>query len=211
MIETDDPAFEALLEFLKRSRGLDFTGYKRASLMRRFHRRMEAVGCESYGDYLDYLEVTPAEFEQLFEMLLINVTEFFRDRPVWDHLRDEILPPLLAAKGPEDPIRVWSAGCATGEEAYTVGIVLAELLGIDAYRERVKIYATDIDEDALAQARSGVYSAKALESVPPELRDRYFERADQRFAFRKTLRRTIIFGHNKLVLDAPISRVDLLV
>ncbi|HWK29525.1 MAG TPA: CheR family methyltransferase [Solirubrobacter sp.] len=206
-----DASFEALLEFLKRTRGVDFTGYKRTSLQRRFRRRMEAVGCESFGDYLDHLEVNPKEYDQLFEMLLINVTEFFRDPPAWEHLQRDVLPPLLAAKSADEPIRVWSAGCASGQEAYTAAIVLAELLGVDAYRERVKIYATDIDEDALSQARLAVYSAKETESVPPELRERYFERVDQRLAFRKDLRRTVIFGRNNLVQDAPISRLDLLI
>jgi two-component system CheB/CheR fusion protein len=207
---TPDAAFEALLEFLKRTRGVDFTGYKRTSLERRFRRRMETVGCDSYGDYLDYLEVTPEEYEQLFEMLLINVTEFFRDPPAWEHLRTGVLPELLAAKDDTDPVRVWSAGCASGQEAYTVAIVLAELLGVDAYRERVKIYATDVDEDALMQARMAVYTGNDVERVPGELRERYFEPVDQRLAFRKDLRRTVIFGRNNLVQDAPISRLDLL-
>src|SRR4051794_35592270 len=206
-----DAAFEALLEFLKRTRGVDFTGYKRTSLQRRVRRRMATIGCASFGDYLDYLEVTPEEYEQLFEMLLINVTEFFRDPPAWEYLRDDVLPPLLASKGDAEPVRVWSAGCASGQEAYTVAIVLAELLGIDAYRQRVKIYATDIDEDALAQARAAIYTTTEAEGVPAELRERYFERADQRLAFRKDLRRTVIFGRNNLVQDAPISRLDLLI
>ncbi len=210
MIDTD-PAFEALLEFLKDARGADFTGYKRSSLERRFHRRMETVGCTSFGDYLDFLEVNPEEFEHLFEALLINVTEFFRDPPAWEHLRDEVLPDMLAAKAPDEPVRVWSAGCASGQEAYTCAIVLAELMGIDAYRQRVKIYATDIDEDALAQARLATYTAKEMEHVPVPLRETYFERADQRSAFRKDLRRTVIFGRNNLVQDAPISRLDLLI
>jgi two-component system CheB/CheR fusion protein len=200
-----------LLEFLRRTRGVDFTGYKRTSLERRFRRRMEVVGCTSFSDYLDRLEVDPEEYEQLFETLLINVTEFFRDPPAWEHLRDEVLPALIEEKAPEEPIRVWSAGCASGQEAYTCAMVLAELLGIDDYRERVKIYATDIDEDALTQARLAVYNAKETESVPPELREKYFERADQRLGFRKDLRRTVIFGRNNLVQDAPISRLDLLV
>jgi two-component system CheB/CheR fusion protein len=205
-----DAAFEALLEFLKRTRGLDFTGYKRTSLERRFRRRMDAVGCPSYSDYLDHLEVHPDEYELLFEMLLINVTEFFRDAPAWHELQEKILPELIASKPEDEPIRVWSAGSASGQEAYTAAMVLAEVLGIDAYRERVKIYATDIDEDALSQARLAVYSAKHLEGVPATLRERYFERADQRWAFRKDLRRTVIFGRNNLIQDAPISRLDLL-
>ncbi len=211
MSTADDAAFEALLEFLRHSRGVDFTGYKRPSLQRRFGRRMDTVGCKSFGDYLDYLEVHPDEYEQLFEMLLINVTEFFRDAPVWEHLREVVVPGLLAAKRDSEPLRVWSAGCATGQEAYSAAIAFAEQMGVDAFRERVKIYATDIDEDALNAARLGVYTAKETESLPDDLRERYFERADHKLAFRKDLRRTVIFGRNNLVSDAPISRLDLLI
>ena len=211
MMQPGDPALEALLDFLKRGRGVDFTGYKRSSLDRRLRRRLDAVGCTSFGDYLDYLEVHPDEYEQLYESLLINVTEFFRDPAAWEYLREDVLPGLLEGKSAEEPVRVWSAGCSSGQEAYTVAIVLAEMLGVDAYRERVKIYATDIDEDALNQARLAVYTAKQIESVPADLRGRYFERADQRLAFRKDLRRTVIFGRNNLVQDAPISRLDLLI
>src|SRR3954470_10044661 len=211
MTQPADPALEALLDFLKRGRGVDFTGYKRTSLERRLRRRMDTVGCTSFGDYLDYLEVHPDEYAQLFEHLLINVTEFFRDPPAWEHLRAEVLPDLVAAKPLDEPVRVWSAGCSSGQEAYTIAMVLAELLGLDAYRERVKIYATDIDEGALNQARLAVYTAKEAESVPEELREKYFERADERLAFRKDLRRTVIFGRNNLVQDAPISHLDLLV
>jgi two-component system, chemotaxis family, CheB/CheR fusion protein len=206
-----DPAFDALLEFLRRARGFDFTGYKRTSLERRLRRRMDSIGCKSYGDYLDYLEVHPDEYGQLFDMLLINVTEFFRDPPAWEHLREEVLPGLLASKPPEDEIRVWSAGCASGQEPYSAAMALVEILGADGYLERVKIYATDIDEDALNEARLATYSAKEMASIPEALRERYFEPADQRFAFRKDLRRNVIFGRNNLVQDAPISRLDLLI
>jgi two-component system CheB/CheR fusion protein len=205
-----DASFEALLDFLKRSRAFDFTGYKRTSLERRFRRRLEEVGCRSFGDYLDYLEVHPEEYQALFDTILINVTEFFRDPQAWEHLREQALPRMLRDKPVDEPIRVWSAGCAGGQEAYTVAIVLAEALGLDAFRERVKIYATDMDEDALATARSAQYTAKQVEGIDRELLERYFERSDQRWAFRKDLRRTVIFGRNNLVSDAPISRLDLL-
>jgi two-component system CheB/CheR fusion protein len=209
--DEQDPTFATLLEFLRRSRGFDFTGYKRASLARRFRRRMEAIEVASFGDYLDYLEVHPDEYEQLFNTLLINVTEFFRDPPAWEHLRATALPEILESKGDDDPVRVWSAGCAGGHEAYTVAMILAELLGEDAFRERVKIYATDIDEEALETARHAVYAPKDIEDVPEDLRERYFERFDQRVAFRKDLRRSVIFGRNNLIADAPISRLDLLI
>ena len=127
---------------------------------------MERVGCESFSDYLDYLEVHPDEYEQLFEMLLINVTEFFRDPAGVAAPAREVLPELLAAKAP-------ASRCASGARAARAArrptpraIVFAELMGVDAFRERVKIYATDIDEDALDQARLATYNAKETESVP---------------------------------------------
>src|ERR687895_1904803 len=99
-----DASFEALLQFLKRARGFDFTGYKRASLERRFRRRLEAAGCESFGDYLDYLEVHPDEYQQLFDTILINVTDFFRDPSAWQHVQEEALPELLAGAPVDEPI-----------------------------------------------------------------------------------------------------------
>ena len=120
--------FEALLEFLQSTRGFDFTAYKRPSLMRRVTKRMQMIKIDSFSDYMDYLEVHPEEFAQLFDTILINVTAFFRDQPAWDFLAQNILPKILNAKRPSDPIRVWSAGCASGQEAYSVAILLAEAL-----------------------------------------------------------------------------------
>jgi two-component system CheB/CheR fusion protein len=210
-LQNTNPEFEALLEYIKRSRGFDFTGYKRSSLMRRVLKRMQSVSIEGYRNYLDYLEVHPQEFIQLFNTLLINVTSFFRDRPAWDYLTEELIPLLTVYKDSYHPIRVWSAGCASGEEAYTLAIILCETLGIDQFRERVKIYATDIDEEALVQARLAVYPIKALEGISPELIAKYFDSTDQHYSFRKDLRRSLIFGRHNLTSDAPISRIDLLV
>jgi two-component system, chemotaxis family, CheB/CheR fusion protein len=206
-----DPAFEALLEHLKVNRGFDFTGYKRSSLMRRVDRRMAQVGIAGYADYLDHLELHGEEFTALFNTILINVTGFYRDAEAWDYLSHEALPALLAAKGKNQSLRLWSAGCASGEEAYTLAMVLAELLGPAEFRDRVKIYATDVDEEALTHARHGSYSEREVRGVAPELLDRYFELTGGRYVFRKDLRRSVIFGRNDLVQDAPISRVDLLV
>jgi two-component system CheB/CheR fusion protein len=203
--------FEALIEFLKNNRGFDFTGYKRSSLRRRIGKRMQTLHIERYGDYLDYLEVHPEEFIQLFNTILINVTGFFRDAAAWEFLANEVLPELIAGKQPQEPIRVWSAGCASGEEAYTLAMVFAEALGLEGFRQRVKIYATDVDEEALVQARQASYSARDLQPVSPELHRKYFEEVGNRFVFRPDLRRAVIFGRHDLVQDAPISRLDLLV
>jgi two-component system CheB/CheR fusion protein len=211
MESTTDEAFEALLRYMRDSRGFDFTGYKRTSLMRRVRHRMGQAGYTAFDEYLDLLQASSDEFTALFNTILINVTSFFRDPEAWEFVSTEVIPRLLAERGPDDPIRVWSAGCASGQEAYTLAMLLAEALGAEGFRQRVKIYATDVDEDALSEARIGSYDAKAVEPVPADLLGRYFEHVNGRYVFHKDLRRTVIFGRNDLVKDAPISRVDLLV
>ena len=205
-----DDSFEALLRYMRDSRGFDFTGYKRTSLMRRVRHRMTRAGYDSFDQYMDVLQASSDEFSALFNTILINVTAFFRDPEAWDYLATDVIPRMLAERSPDDPIRVWSAGCASGQEAYTLAMLLAEALGPDGFRQRVKIYATDVDEDALAAARAATYDAKAVESVPADFLDRYFEHVNGRYAVNKDLRRGVIFGRNDLVKDAPISRVDLL-
>jgi two-component system, chemotaxis family, CheB/CheR fusion protein len=209
--ENGDQEFDELLLMLKETRGFDFTGYKRSTLMRRVRRRMDAHGLGSLSEYRDYLELEPDEFTRLFDSLLINVTGFFRDPPAWQALREEVLPELLSAKSARRPLRVWSAGCATGEEAYTLAIVLVETMGLDEFISRVKIYATDLDEDALSEARTGIYTERQISEVSEEFRRKYFEGSGTKYAFRRDLRRQVIFGRNDLTRDAPISRVDLLV
>ncbi len=206
-----NPEFEALLEYLKGSRGFDFTGYKRSSLMRRVLKRIQIVGLESYNDYMDYLEVYPEEFIHLFNTLLINVTAFFRDRSAWDYIIEDIVPTIAARKQINEPIRIWSAGCASGEEAYTIAMAFAEGLGVEQFKKRVKIYATELDEEALNLARQATYSAKSVAELSPEMVEKYFEECDRGYNFRKDLRRSVIFGRHNLTIDAPISRIDLLV
>jgi two-component system, chemotaxis family, CheB/CheR fusion protein len=206
-----DEAFERLLVYVRDARGFDYTGYRRPTLVRRFEKRMQTVGADDWAAYQAYLDAHPAEFGELFNAILINVTGFFRDRETWDVVASEVIPALVGAKQPDAPIRVWSAGCASGEEPYTVAMLLAEALGEGPYKERVKIYATDVDEDALVQARDAGYSAKQLAEIPSEIRDRYFQPSNSGFVFRSDLRRSVIFGRNDLHRDPPISRVDLLV
>ncbi|MEV1018769.1 CheR family methyltransferase [Streptomyces sp. NPDC050264] len=208
--ETDEE-LEALLGFLRDARGFDFTGYKRSSLGRRIRKRMADVGIDAYSDYRDQLETNADEFSALFNTILINVTSVFRDADAWTYLEREVVPELLARLGPEDEIRVWSAGCSSGEEAYSLAIMFAEALGLEEALTRVKIYGTDVDEEALRDARSGLYPARSLEPLAPELRDRYFEQNGSQYSFRSDLRRRVIFGRHDITRDAPISRLDLLV
>ena len=133
MSEAEDGQFESLLQFLQHSRGFDFTGYKRPSLMRRFERRMQMLGVKGFPDYLDYLQVHPEEFAQLFNTILISVTGFFRDADAWDYVGREVVPRIIGTKSDDRPIRCWSAGTASGEEAYSLAMLLAEALGFDAF------------------------------------------------------------------------------
>jgi two-component system, chemotaxis family, CheB/CheR fusion protein len=204
------PEFDALLDYLKRTRSFDCSAYKRGSLMRRVQKRMQSVNIDSFVDYSDYLEVHPEEFAHLFNTILINVTSFFRDDTAWDYMRDEVLPRMLEARE-DQPIRVWSAGCASGEEPYSIAMLLAEALGRDQFRDRVKIYATDLDDQTLNEARQASYSAKQAQTVPPPLLEKYFVHDTDRFIFDKEIRRSVIFGRHDLVQDAPISRVNLLI
>jgi two-component system CheB/CheR fusion protein len=206
----ENKQFEILLDYLQRNRGFDFSAYKRPSLMRLVSKRMQMNAIKDFSDYQDFLEVHPDEFVKLFNTILINVTAFFRDQPAWDFLSAEIIPNIIKSKKSGDPIRVWSAGCASGEEAYSIAMLLAEALGAEAFRDRVKIYATDVDEEALTQARQAAYTEKQMEPVPPAWRKKYFEQSGTHHIFCNDLRRMVIFGRHDLIVDAPISRLDLL-
>ncbi len=210
MADETDPAFEGLLTYIKEARGFDFTGYKRPSLMRRIGKRMNSLHIDGYEHYLDHLQADPDEFTELFNTIMINVTGFFRDQAVWDHLASEVIPRIVSTKHERAAIRVWCAGSASGEEAYSTGMLLSEQLGPTAFRERVKIFATDVDEEALTTARHGRYRERSMEAVPDELRRTYFRTDHDGLAFAPELRRSIIFGRHDLVQDAPISRTDLI-
>ncbi|HET9561850.1 MAG TPA: CheR family methyltransferase, partial [Propionibacteriaceae bacterium] len=204
----EDPSFEKLLQFLRDSRSFDFTGYKRPSLMRRVRHRMREIGTDSFEDYQDILQLQPSEFTALFNTILINVTSFFRDPEAWEHLRTDILPQVVEASG-GGQLRIWSAGCSAGQEAYTIAMLLHEEMG-SGFRERVKIYATDVDEDALNYARQASYTEREMRGLPDSYRERYFDLVNRRHAFTPDLRRSVIFGRNDLTSDAPISRIDIL-
>lgn len=203
--------FEALLEYLQNSYGFQITSYKRPTIMRRISKRMKMLGIEDFGRYSDYLHAHDEEFIELFNTILINVTSFFRDPEAWDYFAKEIVTKIIAEKDEDHIIKIWNAGCASGEESYTIAMVLAEALGDDVFRRTVKIYATDIDERALAQARQGTYKTSDLEDISPLQRKKYFEPAEDSFEFRRDLRRSILFGRHDLLMDPPISKLDLLI
>jgi two-component system CheB/CheR fusion protein len=201
---------KTLLQELAEQRNFDFRGYKKTTLERRFRRRMFQLCLGGYAEYGEYIRAHPDEVTDLLNTLLINVTEFFRDPPAWEILRHEILPPLLKQIKPGHSFRAWSAGCASGEEPYSIAILLAEYFGHRMQDYDVKIYATDIDEEALNTARRGEYSPEAVKQVRPEWREKYFHGKDS-LRVNRELRRLVIFGRSNLGQDAPISHVNLLV
>lgn len=199
-----------LTEKLLHERAVDFREYKPTTLSRRIQRRLEATKCADIECYLEYLDQRPDEYAKLIDSLLINVTEFFRDPEAWEAIRTEVLPQIATEKRPGDQIRVWCAGCATGQEPYTVAMILSELLGSRIGEYDVRIYATDIDDNALSLARRAEYTDEAVQSVPPELLQKYFTK-NGRWAVNRDLRKLVIFGRHNLVMDPPISHVDLVI
>jgi len=199
-----------LLEELAEQRSFDFRGYKKNTLERRFRRRMFQLNVGSYTEYSEYIRKHPDEVDHLLDTILINVTEFFRDPPAWEILRNELLPESLAQVKSGHSFRAWSAGCATGEEPYSIAILLAEYFGPRIQEYDIKIYATDIDANALNVARRGEYSLDALKRVRLGWREKYFH-GSKSLRVNREIRRLVIFGASNLAQDAPISHVNLLV
>lgn len=207
----DEQGLEQLLDELAKIRGMDFRGYKPASLQRRLLKRLGQLNIGSYEEYADYIRSSPEEVNRLLEVVLINVTHFFRDPQAWEALRREALPLVLGRLRPGDSFRAWCAGCATGEEVYSLAILVAEYFGPHMSEFDVKLYATDHDDDALTIARRGEYRIEAARRMPPEWREKYLSRSGNLLRVQRELRRLCIFGRSNLVTDAPISHVHLLV
>jgi two-component system, chemotaxis family, CheB/CheR fusion protein len=210
--EDEGRALERFLEELHRNRGVDFRSYKRPTILRRLGRRMAVTDCGSIEEYSAYLEEHPEEYRQLINALFIKVTEFFRDPELFDYLKGEVLPELIEeVREDENQLRIWSAGCATGEEAYSLAILISEVLGREAGLFDVRIFATDIDEDAVRFARHGIYPPSALGGLSKEQRGRYFVEEDGSYQVKKQIRSMIVFGEHDLAQRSPFPSIDLVV
>jgi len=205
----DQREIEALLERIRERSGIDFSTYKPATIVRRLRGRMSATTQPSVAAYAELVQRDPGEYARLVSSLLIKVTQFFRDPKVFAHLAERMLPDLIeSARREGRELRVWSAGCSSGEEAYSLAIVLAEALGDEAVA--VRVFATDVDPAAIAFARRGLYPQGALKSVPVPLRDRYFVKSDEGYEVVRRLRALMIFGEHDLGARAPFPRIDLI-
>jgi two-component system CheB/CheR fusion protein len=209
--ESERPAFRRLLDMLHSEHGFDFREYKTVSLLRRIRARMSHVPVDGFDQYVEFLRLHAQEATALFNSILVNVTGFFRDPEAWEVLRTEALPPLIAAATTSGQLRVWSAGCSSGEETYSVAILIADALGPRAGDMDVKIYATDIDEDALVTARQAAFRAEQLKDVPTDTLERHFTADGRLFRLRREIRRWCIFGRHNLAQDPPLSQISLLI
>lgn len=202
---------EPLLSVIKAECGLDFAGYRRASLARRVEKRLKTIGMNDVSEYHEFLKSCPEERANLIDAILIKVTRFFRDESSWTFLAETVVPDILRRKRAPELIRVWCAGCASGEEAFTLAMLFAEAIGIDAFKERVVIHGTDLDENALTFGRHARYTTQQLEQVPAALRQKYFRPLNGELALvREELRRRVRFHRHDIITDAPVVHVDLL-
>jgi two-component system, chemotaxis family, CheB/CheR fusion protein len=207
-----ETALKKIFVLLRAQTGHDFSQYKQNTVNRRVERRMAVHQIAQLGDYVRYLQQTPAEVEALFRDLLIGVTSFFRDREAFTALQEQVIPRLFAGKASGAAIRVWVPGCSTGEEAYSLAMLLQEQMEASKQSFKLQVFATDLDRQAIEQARAGVYPASIAADVSPERLTRFFSQEPDSGAYRiqKALRDILVFSEHDVIKDPPFSKLDLI-
>jgi len=204
-------AVQKILMLLRSHTGHDFTQYKKSTITRRIDRRVAFLQLPDYGNYVNYLRENPHELDVLFRELLIGVTKFFRDSAAFDVLKSKLFS-LLRGKQENEPIRVWVAGCSTGEEAYSIAIIIMEYLETLNMKKlpKVQIFSTDLDMDAIEFARTGLYHENIVADVSEDRIERFFIKKNNAYQVKKELRELIVFAQHNIIKDAPFTRLDLL-
>lgn len=202
-----EEALQVIIARLFIHTGHDFRHYKRAAVLRRIERRMQVCGVPTLIEYCSALEERPNEYENLLKDLLIGVTSFFRDPDAFALLEQEIIPPMFRQRNEE--IRAWVPACATGEEAYSIAMLLAERAALQSSAQSIQVFASDIDVNAIATARKGIYPASIIADVPPERLREHFTKREHRYQIRKSIRDLILFVPHNLLRDPPFSKLDL--
>jgi len=203
-------ALQKIFILLRTHTGHDFSGYKQNTICRRIERRMNIHQIEKIPAYVRYLQENPLEIETLFKELLIGVTNFFRDREAFEALKDKALLPLLKGKDGDDPVRVWIPGCSSGEEAYSVAIILQECMDKLEKHFGAQVFATDIDSDAVEKARAGVYPQSISADVSPDRLKKFFVRKDTFYGINKLIRNMLVFAPQDVIKDPPFTKLDLI-
>ncbi|MEZ6073660.1 MAG: chemotaxis protein CheB [Pirellulales bacterium] len=206
----DDSSIGELFRALREAYGIDFSYYKPTTVARRVERRLQLSGTYKLSDYVTHAREDAEELNSLYRDLLIGVTKFFRDEEAFKHLENEIIPQLLARVPAEDEIRVWVAGCATGEEAYSLAILIYEALEARKRPINAKIFATDVHQASLEFASTGLFSEQAIEEVSRDRFERFFVRQGNKYQVAPHLRKMIVFAPHNVVRDAPFTKLDLI-
>lgn len=199
---------DAIVQLFRNVYDIDFSSYKDSTVMRRIRRRVEMSAVETFDQYAELLQSNPEELHSLYADLLIGVTQFFRDSKVFDFLAKEVLPEVISRREVDQPIRAWVAGCATGEEAYSVAIAFKEAIAAAGHRGPLKIFATDVHKRSIEHASRGVFSQEVLKDVPGELLQRYFTQRSDGFQIRPEIRQLIVFAPHNVLRDAPFTDLD---
>lgn len=203
----EDEAFRQILELLRIRKTTDFTYYKQTTIRRRIFRRMALSKNDSPASYLKYLRENKEEQDMLYQDLLISVTSFFRDQKSFEILCEIVFPGIIKHKNENDPIRIWVAGCSTGQEAYSMAICLKEFLGNNS--ERVQIFATDLSEAAIQKARSGTYTRNELDGLSPHHLQEFFLKTNEGYQVKNTIRDICVFAVHNFLKDPPFGKLDL--
>jgi chemotaxis protein methyltransferase CheR len=214
MVSSDDVSFNILKRKIWERTGLDCSKYKDSYLKRRIGVRLKANGLSSYWEYRKFLEKNPTEYDSLLDAIAINVSEFFRDVETFDAFKSAVLPQLLSEKKRRQSkiLRIWSAGCSFGEEPYTIGIILKEVLGAELSNFLISIHATDFDENALRMAREGIYGASSLKNVDKVVLSKYFlaKEGDGKYQIKDDVKRLVKFKRHELISGKKFSYFDVI-
>lgn len=208
-ILSEEESFNRIYSLLREKTSVDFTYYKPSTMVRRIERRMSVNQILSMPDYIRFMERYPAEIETLYRDLLIGVTSFFRDSPAFELLQNNWLPELLQRTN-NGAIRIWTAGCSTGEEAYTLAMLFQEVMANLNREIEVKIFATDVDKEAIATAGAGVYPESISADIPAHLLSKYFHRRDKDYLISRQIREMVVFAQHNVIKDPPFTNIELI-
>ena len=199
-----------IFSLLKSRIGIDFTNYKQSTIRRRLKRRMKLHQIYRLEDYVKFLNSKPTELDALFQDILINVTSFFRDPETFDVIKERVLPSLMMDRSDDQPLRIWIPACSTGEEAYSISMLILEIMGDSGGAAEFQIFASDIDQEAIHTARRGIYPKKIADQIDPNRLKRFFIKVDNGYQICRSIRDTCIFTVQNVIKDPPFLRLDLI-
>lgn len=207
--EATTKGLQQIFKLLSRRTGTDFSNYKSATILRRVTKRLTQLQIGTLEEYADYVDEHTGELDEMFQMILIGVTHFFRDKEAFESIREH-LDQLIRNKQPKDNIRIWVPGCSTGEEPYSLAIILFELMKERSKQLNIQIFATDIDEVAIATGRKGIYSAPSLQDVSQDIIDNYFLRKGEQYELVKSIRSMVLFSKHDVTSNPPFLKLDMI-